>query len=61
MGSQSRHSSIETRTSPDKVVPRSGSCSTQYVRRVSGDELFVFLDNQACELHDFLLSAMEDV
>ena len=41
----------------DKVVPRSGSCSTKYVRRVSGDELYTFIVQQSCELHDFLYSA----
>ncbi len=43
----------------DKVVPRSGSCSTEYVRRVSGDELYAFLYQQSCELHDFLQNARE--
>ena len=41
----------------DQVVPRSGSCSTEYVRRVSGDELYAFLTQQSCELHDFLQNA----
>ena len=45
--------------SRDQVV-RPKSCSTEYVRRVSGDELYVLLDQQSCELHDFLRSARED-
>jgi len=44
----------------DKVVLRCGSCSTEYVRRVSGDELFAFLANQECEMHDFLHFAVEE-
>jgi len=43
----------------DQVVPRYGSCSTEYVRRVSGDELYAFIIQQSCELHDFLHSARE--
>ena len=41
----------------DKVVPRSGSCGTEYVRQVSGDELYAFIIQQSCDLHDFLRSA----
>ncbi len=44
----------------DRVVPRSGSCGTEYVRRVSGDELYAFLVTQSCELHDFLHNAGGD-
>jgi len=46
-------------TPKDKVVPRYGSCHTEYVRRVSGDELYAFLTQQSCELHDFLQNARE--
>ena len=44
----------------DQVVPRCSSCSTEYVRRVSGDELYAFLTQQSCELHDFLHSAVRE-
>ena len=43
----------------DKVVPRSDSCSAKHVRRVTGDELYAFIIEQSCELHDFLHSARE--
>ena len=43
---------------PDQVVPGSGCCGTEYVRAVTVDELYAYLYQQSCELHDFLHSAV---
>ena len=47
---------------PSKEVVDGGyaSCRTEYVRAVTVDELYAFLYQQSCELHDFLQSARKE-